>query len=127
MKRWNKPLANWGIEPGRVLMEYRITDPLETVTFVEGHNQHGPNSLSHHTVFLGEDGERYIPKPGPEQIWLKLADVDKPIHDPKKFLAQAQHRTNVPTTETQWAAAYAPTTEIQRLPQKVLKPEWALK
>ncbi len=105
-------------------MNYKITDPLETVTFVEGHNQFGPNSLSHYTVFVGEDGERYVPKPGREQIWLKLVDVKKEIHEPSKFLHQAHRQTGVPASEKQHAAAYAVTSEIQRMPQRVLKPEW---
>lgn len=105
-------------------MEFRPTG--ETVTFVEGHNQFGPNSLSHHAVFLGEDGESYIPKPGPVQAWIKLSDVQKEIHNPAEFLKRAQ-RQGSSVSEQKMADAYKPTTEIQRVPQKVLKPEWALK
>lgn len=106
-------------------MEYRPTG--ETVTFVEGHNQFGPNSLSHHAVFLGEDGEHYIPKPGPVQAWLKLTDVQKTIHNPTEFLKASTRATGRSVSEQTMADAYKPTTEIQRVPQKVLKPEWALK
>jgi hypothetical protein len=106
-------------------MVYKITDPLETVTFVEGHNQFGPNSLSHYTVFVGEDSERYIPKPGPEQVWIRLDSIQKEIHNPGEFLKRAQ-RSGHSVSEQRIADAYKPTTEIQRMPQKVLKPGWAL-
>lgn len=107
-------------------MVYKITDPLETVTFVEGSNQHGPNALSHHTVFLGDDGERYIPKPGPEQVWIRLDSIQKEIHNSVEFLKRAQ-RSGGSVSEQKMADAYKPTSEIQRVPQKVLKPEWALR
>ena len=100
-------------------MEYRPTG--ETVTFVEGHNQFGPNSLSHHAVFLGSDGEFYIPKPGKTQAWLKLADVQKPIHDAAGFLKTSTRTTGRSVSEQTMADAYKPTTEIQRVPQKILK------
>jgi|ERR1700719_811437 len=112
-------------------MLYKITNPLETVTFVEGHNQHGPNSLSHHDVFLGEDGVRYIPEPGPIQKWVRLDSVKKEWYDPKKFLQHAQNRTGIPTTEAQQIAAYAPTNSLQRMPAaKVVTPNtsnWRVK
>jgi len=105
-------------------MQYKITDPLETVTFVEGHNQFGPNSLSHHHIFLGSDGERYIPKPGREQIWLKLVDDKRQIHDPGGFLHRSHKWIGFPAAEHQFTQAYATTSEIQRMPQRVLKPVW---
>src|SRR6266403_1311969 len=105
-------------------MEYKPTG--ETVTLVEGHNEFGPNSLSHHTVFLGEDGETYIPKPGPTQTWLKLSDSTKEIHNSGEFLKQSQRFSGRSVSEQKLADAFKPTTELQRVPQKVLKPEWAL-
>ncbi len=107
-------------------MQYKITDPLETVTFVEGHNQFGPNSLSHYTIFIGEDGERYVPKPGRDQIWLKLVDIRKEIHEPGKFLNRSHKWIGFPASEQQFAEAFKVTSEIQRMPQRVLKPEFAL-
>jgi hypothetical protein len=111
-------------------MNYKITNPLETVTFVEGYNQYGPNSLSHHEVFIGDDGERYIPKPGQAQVWIRLDGVKKEWHDPIKFLQQAQRHTGIPTSEQQLTEAQKPTSQIQRMPPaKVLTPntpDWRL-
>ena len=62
-----------------------------TITFSEG-----SNGLSTHTVFVDDDGVEHIPN---RDGWKKISDVQKPVHDPVKFLNDAPKRTGIPTPE----------------------------
>jgi hypothetical protein len=98
-------------------VNYQYTD--RTVTFVEGHNQYGPNSLSTHHVFVGDDGEDYLPVPGRVQMWTKLSEVKKERHNPAAFLAHAQKQTGRPVETHVMVDAYRATTQEQRTPGPV--------
>jgi hypothetical protein len=97
-----------------------------TVSFKEG-----SNSISDHYIFEDESGTEYIPDPYATQTkWLLLSDIKKERHDRVAFLQDAARQTGVQTKQSVMAAAYAHTSNQQRVvspkPLKVITVEGKL-
>ena len=82
-----------------------------TVSFKEG-----SNSISDHHIFEDENGDEFIPDPHATQTkWLKLSEIQKERHDRVQFLQDASKQTGVQTKPEVMAAAYAHTSQQQRM------------
>jgi len=71
-----------------------------TITFSEG-----SNGLSTHTVFQDDDGVDHIVTA--KRGFVKITDVQKPVHDEVQFLKDAQNKTGKRTPEPAMADAMA--------------------
>lgn len=72
--------------------EHLLMTPTDrTITFSEG-----SNGLCTHTVFVDDDGVEHIPD---RDGWKKISDMQKPVHDPVKFLNDAARKTGIKTPE----------------------------
>jgi len=69
-----------------------MTPTDRTITFSEG-----SNGLSTHTVFVDDDGVEHIITAS--RGFVKITDVQKPVHDPVKFLNDSARKTGIKTPE----------------------------